>query len=222
MRLKIDFDIKNLKVNRVARFFILADFLLFGGWGFIGPVFAVFVLNQVPGSTLLTLGIVAAIYWIVKSVIQIPVALYLDHHDGERDDFNALVLSLMLAGFAAISFLLVHSTPQLYLVVFLQAVAFGLYTPSWSALFSRHLDREHFSFDWSLDSTSVGIASGITGLLGGAFAGFFGFSSVFIIGSLLSFIGAFSLLSVPNIIFPPKTGMPETGLRDHAPGAPLK
>lgn len=209
-------DIKKLKVNRVIRFFILADLMLFGGWGLIGPVFALFVIERIKGANLIVLGATTAVYWLVKSTLQIPVAVALDKAKGEKDDFRTLIGSFLLAGFSAIAYLIVKDVTGLLFVAALQGVAFGLYVPAWSALFSRHLDKEHYSLDWSLDSTAVGIASGVTALLGGTIAMFFGYEMVFIFAALLSFASAITLLWVPDLIFPRAT-FTEGLIEDHMP-----
>lgn len=195
---------------------MIADLLFWGGWGFITPVFALFVVQRIAGATILTVGIASTIYWITKAIFQMPVALYLDRHDGERDDFHALVSGLILAGFAAISFVLVKTTAELYFVVFLQALSFGLYTPSWSAIFSRHLDKKNYAFDWSLDSTAVGIVLGITATIGSVIAAVFGFNAIFVSASILSFSSAILLLFVPDLILP--VAKEEGPILDHGPG----
>ncbi len=219
MRIRVDikFDLKNLKINRLIKFFVVSDLLFLGGWGLINPIFAIFVVDKIPGANVLTVGAAAAVYWIVKALFQMPVALYIDKHEGEQDDFHALLTGLTLAGFAAIAFLLVRSVFGLLVVVFLQAVAYGFYTPSWSALFSRHLDKEHYAFDWALDSTTIGIASGVAAFLGGALASWLGFEAVFIGASVMSFAAAILLFFAPSLIFPKTTPAAPTVIRDHTP-----
>jgi MFS family permease len=218
MKIRIDINLKDLKLNRVIRYLIVADLLFWGGWGFVNPIFSIFVIEHIPGATLATVGIATAVYWIVKSLLQIPISLFLDRQRGERDEFYSLLLSLVLAGIALLLFLVVHTIVGLLATIFLQAIAFGLYVPAWSTLFAHHLDRGHFSFDWSLDSTSIGISAGITGLVGGGLATLFGFEAVFIAGALLSFVSAGVLLFVPSFFLPPRTtSAGETILRDHTP-----
>ena len=216
--ININFNLNNLKINRLIRFFVISDLFFWSGWGFINPIFAIFIVNQIEGATVLTVGIASAIYWITKALFQMPVAVYLDKHEGERDDFHALISGLILAGFAAISFVLVTTVAGLYIVIFIQALAFGLYTPAWSAIFSRHLDKKNNAFDWSLDQTVVGIALGITALIGSALASAFGFNAIFICASALSFASAIVLIFVPDLILP-EVKNPESLMRDHKPGS---
>ncbi len=220
MRLKVDihFNIADLKVNRVIRYFVLSDLLFFGGWGLINPIFALFVIGHIAGATVLTVGIASAFYWITKALFQIPVALYLDKKDKDHLDLHALITGLMLAGFAAMAFPLAPNIGILYLLMIVQGIAYGLYTPSWSAVFSRHLDKNHYAFDWSLDSTTIGIFSGIAALVGGTIARFFGFEMVFVLTGFLSFASGLLLLSVPDLVLPKTTTPAAPILPEHTPG----
>ncbi len=214
--MQIKIDLKKFKINRVIKYFIIADLVFLSGWGLLGPVFSIFVIEKIEGATLLTVGAVAAFYWIVRGIVELPVALYIDKKEGEKDDFYVLLLGLMLAGFAAISFLLVKTIPGLFLVQFIQAIAFSFYAPAWSAIFSRHLDKKQYAFDWSLDHTAISLAYGFSAFIGGTLANFFGFKAVFIIASILSFAGMFLLFSVPNLILP-RVSVKKSIIKDHTP-----
>lgn len=216
IKFKLNISLKDFKINRVIKYFVLSDLIFLGGWGLINPIFAIFVIEKIPGATLMTIGIASAIYWIFRSLTEIVAAIYLDKHEGEKDDFHTLIISLILAGFSAISFLLVNNIPQLFLVMFIQSLAFGLYTPSWAAIFSRHLDKKHYALDWSLDSVMIGIGSGFAGLIGGAIANLWDFQIVFFFTGILSFSSAILLFWVPNLILP-KTTTKEPLIRDHTP-----
>lgn len=207
----------NIRFNAVVRRFILADLVWLSGWGLISPIFAVFVLRQVEGATVVTLGIAAALYWILKSVIQIPVALAIDHTPTERDDYIVLVVSLILAGLTAFSFILVRTVGQLYLVEVLHAVSFALYIPSWNGIFARHLDKDHRALEFSLDSAAVGIATGIAGLVGSVMVKEFGFSVLFFTTAILCFVAAIIIFYSPDIVFPRRRGTSDISLADHTP-----
>ena len=213
MKIKIDI---NIKINRVVKFLVLADLIFLGGWSMVQPIFSVFVIRNIPGASLIVLGGVMALYWLVKSLLQIPVANYLDTHDGEKDDFYALLISLTLAAVAAFMLAITASLWQLFFAQFIYAVAMGFYVPSWSGIFSRHLDDKRFSFDWSLDSTVVGLTSFVSALLSGILAEAFGFSFVFFLVGTLSLISAVMLFLVPNLIIPKEKKEETPIIRDHS------
>lgn len=205
-----------VKVGRVIKYFVFSDLFFVAGWGFIEPIFSVFVIKNIVGATLITVGIVAAIYWFLKSLFQIPIANVLDKIHGEKDDFIALICGLFLAAVAAFAFIFVQEIWELYAVQVLYAFAFALYIPAWSSIFSRHLDKERVSFDWSLDSTVSGAAAGITGIFSGIIAENFGFGLVFFIGGLFSVIAALVLIAAPDLISTKPTHREEV-MKDHTP-----
>ena len=207
----------NIRFNAVVRRFIIADLVWLAGWGLISPIFAVFVLQQIEGATVITLGIAAALYWTLKSIIQIPVALAIDRTPSERDDYIVLVISLILAGLTAFSFILVRTTWQLYIVEVLHAISFALYVPSWNGIFARHLDKEHRALEFALDSAAVGIATGIAGLVGSIIVKELGFSTLFFMTAILCFIAAVIIFYSPDIIFPRARKSSEISLTDHTP-----
>ena len=199
MRIKVNI---NIKVGRLVKYFIISDFFLLAGWGLIDPIFSVFIIQRVVGGTLMVVGIAAAIYWIFRSVLQVPIANYLDSTTGEHADFVALVGGLLLVGISAIAMCWVTKVWELYAIHAVHAVAFALYYASWPTIFSRHLDKDKIALDWSLDSSVSGIAAGITGFLGGVIAGTLGYNVVFVSAGILAFIAAFVLIAVPDLILP--------------------
>ena len=215
MKIKIRINV-DLKVGRVVKYFIFVDLALIAGWGLIDPIFAVFVKDHIAGATLVTVGFAAAIYWLLKSLLQIPLANRLDRTKGEKDDFYMLILGLLIVSFAAVLFGFVREVWQLYAIQILKAFGFACYSATWPAIFSRHLDKERVSFDWAMDSTAVGISAGVSGFLGGLLANTFGFTATFVLGGALSFISAIVLLMVPDLMLPPKT-MSEPLRQDHTP-----
>ncbi len=202
MRIKVNI---NVQVGRLVKYFVISDFFLLAGWGLIDPVFSVFIIQRVVGGSLMVVGVAAAIYWILRSVLQIPIAKFIDHTPGERDDFMVLVGGLLLVGISAIAMVWVTQIWELYLIHAIHAAAFALYYASWPAIFSRHLDKESISLDWSLDSAVGGIGAGITGFLGGVIAATLGYNAVFISAGLLAFAAAFILMAVPDLVLPRPT-----------------
>jgi len=215
--MKVTINLK-LKVGRLVKYFILVDLALLAGWGLIEPVFSVFIIEKVAGATLITVGAAAAIYWLLKSVLQLPISNYLDRTPGEKDDLYSLILGLLVAAFSALLFALVNQVWQLYVVQVLHAVGFALYAATWPAIFSRHLDKERVSFDWALDSTAAGVSAGTSGFLGGIIANWLGFQAVFVLAAAFSALSALILIWAPDIILPPKTTSskkPEILIKDH-------
>ncbi|MHB9019746.1 MAG: preprotein translocase subunit SecE [Minisyncoccota bacterium] len=214
--MKINIDFK-LDINRIVKYFILSDLTFLAGWGLLDPLFAVFITRNISGATMITVGIMAAIYWGVKSIFQIPISMFLDKFDGEKDDFYALIVGILLASLTMFSFMAASEVWHLYVIQFFKAIAFALYVPAWTAILSRHLDRDKVAFEWALASTSAGFAIGLTGLIGSWLAEM-SFNLMFLVGGSLGLGSAIFLILAPNLILPPrKMKVSESVIRDHGP-----
>jgi len=208
--------IKTPKVNRVVKYFVLADLALYAGWGFIAPMFSVFVVQEIVGATLVTVGVSAAVYWGSRAVVQPPIAMFLDRRGGEKDDFYTLVVGLVVISATAFLFVAVETISQLYVVQALHGIALGAYSVSWPAIFSRHLDKGRYALDWSLDRATLAGSTAATSIIGGFVANTFGFDVVFIAAGILSLVSALLIFAVPELALPPakkKVEGSEVGMR---------
>ena len=107
-------------------------------------------------------GFTFLIYWIVKSFLQIPISRYLDAHHGEKDDFWFMVSGLFLAGLVPFGFLISSLPWHIYAFQALHALSMALVVPSWNAIFTRHMDKKRIAFEWSMNSTVIGLGYGIS------------------------------------------------------------
>lgn len=181
---------------------VLSDLLLFSGWGLVSPIFAIFVVESIEGATLMIVGISSAIYWFARAVVQPGTARLLDRRQGEKDDFRALLISLLAIAVSSFALAVVRTPASLYLVQILHGASFGVYSVAWPSIFTRHMDKEGVAFDWSLDRASIGISIAITSIGGAKLAELIGFQSVFVVTGIASIISAVVLFSIPKLILP--------------------
>ena len=149
------------KINKVIRILISSDFLLQSGWGLIGPIFAIFLTNQIKGGSLEVVGFATAVYWITKSIIQPFIANYLDRNHGEKDDFIFLVFGMYIANLIPLGYVFSSQPWHIYTFEFIRALAMACVVPTWYAIFTRHIDKDREAFSWSIESTGIGFAAGI-------------------------------------------------------------
>lgn len=180
-------------VNKIIRILISSDILLQSGWGLIGPIFAIFVTKQLQGGKLEMVGFIAASYWITKSIVQPFIAHALDIKDGERDDFKFLVLGMFLANLVPIGYFFSTQIWHIFLLESFRGLCMACVIPSWSGIFTRHIDKGREAFSWSLESTGIGFAAGFAGAFGSILASTVGFRTVFIFVSIFG-LAASSLL----------------------------
>lgn len=181
---------------------VFSDLFLNSGWGLIGPILAVFIIKNIEGGDVRVAGIAVGIYLIVKSVLQIPIAHYLDLNHGEKDDYYALFIGTLLTAITPIIFIFSTISWHIYIAQIIHAVGMAMAIPSWSAIFTRHIEKKREAFCWSLDSSALGLGAGITGIIGGTVAQNFGFLPLFLGVSILNIIAAFLFLFIIKDILP--------------------
>jgi len=193
-------------ISKIIKVLIASDFFLNLGWGLLSPVFALFILEKItldnPVKAAQVAGFAALAYWISKSFIEIPIGRYLDKHDGEKDDFWFMAIGLFVVAFVPIGYLFSTQAWHIYVFQVLHAVGMAMALPSWLAIFTRHIDKGKEAFEWSMETTSIGVGAGIAGGLGGVMASMLGFKALFLFVSGLTIISAFLYLFIRKDVSP--------------------
>jgi predicted MFS family arabinose efflux permease len=188
-------------LNKVIRVLIASDFFLQAGWGFSAPIFAIFITKQIQGGSVEMVGFVAATYWITKSIVQPFLATFFDWKKGEKDDLRFLIGGLYVANLIPLGYFFSTQIWQIFLLEMIRGLAMACVIPTWSAIFTRHIDKGKEAFSWSIESTGIGFAAGFAGAFGGIIAGVFGFKAVFVLVSLFGLSAASLLLLLKKEVF---------------------
>ncbi|OGN16695.1 MAG: hypothetical protein A3C88_02675 [Candidatus Yanofskybacteria bacterium RIFCSPHIGHO2_02_FULL_50_12] len=178
-----------MKVNAVIRYLVMGDFFVNAGFSVFAPVLAIFVTGQIVGGSIETVGFAAAIVQIFKVIVELPVARILDRNHGEYDDFVSLIFGSTLIATVPFLYLGASEIIHVYIIQAIYGIGIAFVVPPWYAIFSRHLDKLQESFEWALDSISIGVAAAGAAAAGGYLAQHFGFHFVFIIGGIFAIFG---------------------------------
>lgn len=187
---------KHFKINSVIRLLIFSDFLIWSANQFFVPIFAVFVVEQIPGASIETVGISSAIYFIVRSIFEIPVGLLIDRTRAEKDDLYFAFGGTLMSAFIFFSYSFITEIWQLYFVQVLLGIGYAVAFPGWWSMFTRHIDKKKEALEWSLYDVTLALGMAGASALGGVLAFRYGFHLVFFLAGLTTFIGAFFLLSL--------------------------
>jgi len=190
-------------INQVILIIIIAEFILTTAWGFLAPLTAVFITQQIIGGTVAVVGFAITIYWVVKSVLQLFVARHIDKNHGEIDDFYFFLAGGFLnAVFVSLYYFATHVW-HIYAIHTLIAVADSMLVPPFYAIFTRHVDKGQEGFEWSLYSSfSLGIGTAIGSAVGGLLATMVGFRIVFVLTGFLTVVFTIILLFLRPYIKP--------------------
>jgi MFS family permease len=180
------------ETNRIIKILIFSYAVLAGAWSLSSPIYSIFILegvNDNPSEAAKIVGFSYLVYWMVKSILQIPISNYLDNNHGEKDDFYFLILGVLITSLSPFGFAFSSAAWHIYLFQAVHAIGFAMIIPARSAIFTRHIDKGKEAYEWAMNSTCLGITSGITNAFGGIIAANYGFKTVFFLA------GSFMMLS---------------------------
>ena len=181
-------------INRVIRYLVAYDFVLNFAFGLLAPIFAVFVLKNVEGSTLRVIGAGTSCYWLARILTTVPLSRFMDKTDGERDEFFFIIAGTIIVATIPLLLLAARVPWQLYVIQFIHGLANSMAVPGWRILFTDHIDKGHTGLEWSLDDIGVGLAVGASAYIGSLLAEMFGFPVVLVLLSGLGYASAFLLI----------------------------
>ncbi len=187
-------------INKVIRVLVLGDIMFFSAFGLIGPIFAIFVTDQIAGATVATVGFAATINLLTRALLQMPVARYIDRHRGEKDDFKFMVTGSTLISVVPFIYLFVTVPWHLYLAQVVLGVGGALANPGWYAIFTRHIDKNKEGTEWTLQNIGISLAAAGAAAIGGILAQYFGFRNLFLIVGVLSLVGLIIQMSLYSTV----------------------
>ena len=186
----------SININKAIQLLIGFLFLMNLSEGLFAPLFAVYITRNINRATLTVVGLEIAFYSISKSILQIPLARYLDMKKGEKDEFYAITLGAIIGILYPLSLIAISEIYQLYLVAIINGLGGACLMAAYYALFSHHIDRGLQGLEWSLFSVAgLTVSAAVGGVIGGLLADTYGFSLVFMLASSINFI-AFLLLTL--------------------------
>ena len=195
-------------INKVIKILVLSDFFLLAAWGLVTPILAIFITDKIQGGNVVVAGMAIGIYWLSKSLIQIPIGRYLDNNQGEKDDYYFLIFGTFLASLTPLGFIFANLPWHMYALQLIHALGMAMAIPAWGGMFTRHIDKGKEAMTWGIESSSLGIATGTAGIVGGILASKVGFTPLFVGVSVFGIISTLLFLLIKDDIIPQKKVVP--------------
>jgi len=187
-------------INPVIRFLIISDTVLVGAAGLLGPIFALFIEGFIVGGNEMVAGLAAGIYLFTKSILQIPIAHFIDRVRGEKDDFWLMFICTIMIALIPLFYLVIHTPLQLYLIQFMLGLFTAFTFPTYMAIFTRHIDKEKEGTEWGVYFTLTDLTSAAMATIGGFLATTYGFPTLIVAVVVVSVIGSLMLWPIKSYI----------------------
>lgn len=190
------------KLNQVILIIIFAQFIFTMAANLSGPLFALFIVRDI-GAAAAAVGFASAIYWVAKSILQLPIARWIDKNHGEIDDYYSLLVGLVITTIGVFLFFFARELWQVYAIQLVIAIGDAFVVPPLYAIFIRHIDSGSEGFEYALQSSfSFGGGSALGGALSGLLVGTLGIRPLFLINGTLMLVGLVILVFLKPYIRP--------------------
>ncbi|MBI4132109.1 MAG: MFS transporter [Candidatus Sungbacteria bacterium] len=191
-----------LKLNQVILVIIFAQFIFTMAVSLSAPLFAIFVVRDI-GAAAAAVGFASAVYWAMKSILQLPIARYLDKNHGEIDDYYSLLAGITITMTGVFLFYFAAELWHIFAIQALIAIGDAFAIPPLYAIFTRHIDSGAEGFEWALQSSfSFGAGGAIGGVLSGILVGLVGIRPLFLVNGTLMLVGLIVLVFLRPYIRP--------------------
>ncbi|HEY4504691.1 MAG TPA: MFS transporter [Candidatus Paceibacterota bacterium] len=185
-------------MSKFIKVLIFSDFLLYFSYGLITPIIAIFVSDQIIGANIETVGIATAVYWITRSLSTIPLARWMDKHEGEKDEFKFMFWGALLMSLTLMSLVWATLPWHVYLIQVLFGVFNSMAIPGWRILFTNHLDRGKTGLEWGVWDVAVATGTALAAYVGSLVADYYGFDVLFVCVGIIGVLGALILIPLKS------------------------
>jgi len=193
--------LKRFRVNFVVKILIMSDFMVIASSNFLAPIFAIFIMEQIPGANLETIGFAASIYFITKAIFEIPAGLFIDRTRSECDDLTMTVIGTVLTAVIYFSYVWIRTIPMLFLAQGLLGLSAAICYPGWYSMFTRHVDKSREAYEWSLYDVIMGFGIAVSATIGAFVVNKYGFDVLFVLLGLLTLVGSALLFTIRHKIY---------------------
>lgn len=185
-------------MHKIQRNLVLSDLFILSSYSLVQPIFAVFILKAVFDSTITSIGIALAIELFTRSFFQTIIASWADEERGNKRELYTLLVGSLLISLVPLGYALARSILYVYLLQLVRGFGEALAYPSWRVLFTRYAHVDRMGFEWGVYDTVTSLGMASAAVVGAYFAEQYSFTALFLVVSVLSFVGTGFIVHIFN------------------------
>jgi MFS family permease len=163
---------------------LFASYLNTFGFGFFGPIYAIYVTNI--GGTLIDTSLSWALYSLVMGVL----IIYFGKIEDRTNKRLMVVIGYFMLAVGILSYAFVQNKAQLFLVQMFNGVGVAVLNPAFKALYAKNQDKGKETYEWSLWEGGERIMMATSAIVGGLIAALLSFKIMFYIMFSLHLVAA--------------------------------
>jgi MFS family permease len=179
-------------MNKTLKLLVISDIFMLSGFGMIAPIIAIFINDNITGGSIFSAGLASTIFLITHAGLQ----LLFSYKFNPKDRLWMLKLGTAIIMLVPIGYIFSTSIYHIYFIEFIYGIGAAFAYPSWSSLFTSHLEDGKRGFQYSIYSSSVGIGTALTATAGAWLAEKIGFQPVFVLTGIMTLVGLIILFKL--------------------------
>lgn len=176
-------------MNKTLRLLAISDIFVISGFGLIAPILAIFINDNLIGGGIFAAGFASTVFLLTHAILQVVFSYVYN----PPDRIWILRLGTFLIFLVPFGYIFATHVGHIYIVEFIYGLGAAFAYPSWSSLFTAHLEKGKRGFQYSIYNSSVCAGTAITAAIGAWLAEKIGFQYVFAITGLFALFGLFTL-----------------------------
>ena len=183
-------------MNKILRTLILSDLFILSSFGLINPILAIFLLKEISGATVSSIGIAVTVQLFVRALLQIVIGKWADCEKGNCRELYALFIGSIIISLIPLGLAISTTMTHIYIGQIIFGIGGALTYPSWRVIFTRYMDSNRAGYEWGVYDTIVSLGVACAAALGGFIAERYSFRYLFVIVSIMSFLGTSFLVYI--------------------------
>lgn len=182
-----------MRNNLALKVLIVSQAIYYFAAMLMGPLYAVYI--QKIGGGVLLISITTGTFYVATTLFLIFMARFGDRI--RRKDW-VLALSYIVKGLGFWAYIVANSSLILLLIQVVMGLAEALGTPTFGAIFAKHLDKKEEVMEYSDWSLIANLVMALGTILGGFIVAGLGFNFLFVVIGILCFVSAAGIFFAPK------------------------
>jgi len=174
-----------IKANPYVKVFILSEVFLWSAWNLVIPIFSVFIVNTIKGGSIEKAAYGFSIYLLTRVLTELFSGKYFAKLSDTKK-IHAIIVGNCVISLAFLFFAFTANILWIFIFYAFLGLGMGFAAPLKFSLFSRHLDLNKESSEWSVYDGLTFIGMAASASIGGYLAANFGFKTLFILSAIVN------------------------------------
>ncbi|MFC1646760.1 MFS transporter [Patescibacteria group bacterium] len=148
----------------------VSDIFTWGSQTILVALVGIYLSSKLGGNAAKFVGIGTGIYYLTRSLTQIPIGIMLDKINHDKDEIIALVIGSILMGLPYLFYSLIKSEYTYYALQAVFGLGASMNLVSWRKLFSQNLDTGKVGIEYGIYETLMSAVTAIFSIIAGIVA----------------------------------------------------